>query len=64
MNERVPYGHMRKLALLAREKIGQKRLLTETDQLLRNSRDLVSRSLSPHRTGYDSAFQRQRIQHK
>jgi hypothetical protein len=43
MNERLPYRDMRKLALLAREKIGQKRLLTETDQLLRNSRDLISR---------------------
>jgi hypothetical protein len=42
MNDRLPYRDMRKLALLAREKIGQKRLLTETDQLLRNSRDLIS----------------------
>ena len=40
MNERLPYRDMRKLALLTRKKIGQKRLLTETDQLLRNSRDL------------------------
>jgi hypothetical protein len=39
MNER--YGDMRKLALLARKKIGQKRLLSETDRLLRNSRDRV-----------------------
>jgi hypothetical protein len=43
MNERLPHCDMRKLALLTREKIGQKRLLTETDQLLRNSRDLISR---------------------
>jgi len=42
MNDRLPYRDMRKLALLAREKIGQKRLLTETDQLLRKSRDLIS----------------------
>jgi hypothetical protein len=32
MNERLPYSNMRKLALLARERIGQKRLLTKTDQ--------------------------------
>jgi hypothetical protein len=42
MNERLLYRHVRKLALLAREKIGRKRLLTETDRLLRNSRDLIS----------------------
>jgi hypothetical protein len=42
MNERLPYRDMRKLALLAREKIGQKRLLTETDRLLRKSRGLIS----------------------
>ena len=42
MNERLPYRDMRKLALLAREKIGRKRLLTEADRLLRNSRDLIS----------------------
>jgi hypothetical protein len=35
---------VRKLALLTRKKIQrQKRLLSETDQLLRNSRDFVSR---------------------
>ena len=42
MNERLLYRQVRKLALLAREKIGRKRLLTETDRLLRNSRDLIS----------------------
>ena len=44
MNERLPYRDMRKLALLAREKIGHKHLLTETDRLLRNSRHLISRT--------------------
>ena len=39
-----PYRDMRKLALLAREKIGHKHLLTETDRLLRNSRHLISRT--------------------
>jgi hypothetical protein len=43
VNKRLPYCDMRKLALLTREKIGQKGLLTETDQLLRNSHDLNSR---------------------
>jgi hypothetical protein len=42
MNERL--HDMRKLALLAREKIGHKRLLSETDQLLRDSRDIIGRS--------------------
>src|SRR6516165_885698 len=44
MNERLPYRDMRKLALLAHEKIGHKHLLTETDRLLRNSRHLISRT--------------------
>ena len=45
MNERRPYGDLRKLALLAREKIAhQKRLLSETDQLLRGPRDLIGRA--------------------
>jgi hypothetical protein len=45
MNERQPYGDMRKSALLAREKIARhERLLSETDQLLRDSRDLIGRS--------------------
>jgi hypothetical protein len=39
VNETLPYCDMRRLALLTREKIGQKRLLTEIDQLLRNSHD-------------------------
>jgi hypothetical protein len=39
MNERLPYYDMRKLALLAHEKICQKRLLAESDRLLRNSRN-------------------------
>ena len=39
MNERL--HDMRKLALLAREKIGHKRLLSETDQLLRESHHLI-----------------------
>jgi hypothetical protein len=43
MNERLPHD-VRKLALLARQKC-QKRLLSETDQLLRNSRGLVNRTL-------------------
>jgi hypothetical protein len=47
MNERLPYCNMRKAALLARVKIGQKRLLTETDQLLRNSLALFGR-ISPN----------------
>ena len=43
MNERVPHD-VRKL--LARKKFQcQKRLLSETDQLLRNSRGLVNRTL-------------------
>jgi hypothetical protein len=41
-NERPPCDDVRELALLARKKIQrQKRLLSETDQLLRSSRDLV-----------------------
>ena len=43
MNERLPY--VRKLALLSRNTIErQKRLLSETDQLLRDSRNLISRT--------------------
>ena len=42
MDERLLYCNMRKLALMAREKIGRERLLTETDRLLRNSRDAIS----------------------
>jgi hypothetical protein len=42
MDERLLYRNMRKLALMAREKIGRKQLLTETDRVLRNSRDLIS----------------------
>jgi hypothetical protein len=42
MNERLPYHNLRKLALLAREKISRKRLFTGTDQALRNSRGLIS----------------------
>jgi hypothetical protein len=42
MDERLLYCNMRKLALMAREKIGRERLLTETDRVLRNSRDLIS----------------------
>jgi hypothetical protein len=44
MNESLPYDGMRKVALLARDKIGHKHLLTETDRLLRNSLDLTSRT--------------------
>jgi hypothetical protein len=45
MNEHQPYGDVRKLALLAREEIQrQNRLLNETDQLLRGSHHLLSRS--------------------
>jgi hypothetical protein len=49
MNERLPYRDMRKLALLAREKIGQKRLLTETDReihavLLRAPKRLIRKT--------------------
>ena len=41
MNERLPY--VRKLALLSRNTIErQKRLLSETDQLLRESRHLIN----------------------
>jgi len=44
MNERLPHD-VRKLALLARKKIQlHKRLLSETDQLLRDSRNLISRA--------------------
>jgi hypothetical protein len=39
MNERLPCSDVRKLPLLARKKIQRhKRLLSETDQLLRDSR--------------------------
>jgi hypothetical protein len=46
MNERrQPYGDVRKLALLSREKIArQRRLLSETYQLLRDSYHLISRT--------------------
>jgi hypothetical protein len=45
MNERLPYSNMRKVALLARENNArQKRLLSETDQLLRGSRLLINRT--------------------
>jgi hypothetical protein len=50
MNERLPYVDMRKLALLTREKFVQYRVLTETDQLFRYSRDL-SRMGPAGRTG-------------
>jgi hypothetical protein len=50
MNERLPYRDMRKLALLTREKIGHKHLLTETDRLLRISRHLISRTRELIRT--------------
>jgi len=45
MSEHQPHGNVRKLHLLARETIErQKQLLTETDQLLRDSRHLISRT--------------------
>jgi hypothetical protein len=45
MNEHQPHDNMRKLALLARENIARhKRLLSETDQLLRGPRDLIGRT--------------------
>jgi hypothetical protein len=45
MNERLPCDDVWKLALLARKKIQlHKRLLSETDQLLRDSRNLISRT--------------------
>jgi hypothetical protein len=45
INERQPYDDMRKVALLARENIARhKRLLSETDQLLRGPRDLIGRT--------------------
>jgi hypothetical protein len=70
MNERQPYGDVRKLALQTRKTIArQKRLLSETDQLLRDSRHLVGRTQDlirenqhSKRTDEESAFQRHRIQ--
>jgi hypothetical protein len=57
MNERVPHD-VRKLTLLARKKFQcQKRLLSETDQLLRNSRGLVSRTLKVIRENQDPELQ-------
>jgi hypothetical protein len=45
MNERLPCRDVRKMASLARKTFQcQKRLLSETDQLLRSSRDLISRT--------------------
>ena len=44
MNERLPCDHVQKLTLLTRKTIQRhKRLLSETDQLLRDSRNLISR---------------------
>jgi hypothetical protein len=45
MNEHLPFGGVQELHSLARKNIErQKRLLTETDQLMRNSRNLISRT--------------------
>jgi hypothetical protein len=52
MNERQPYGDVRKFALQTRKTIARrKRLLNETDQLLRGSRHLISRSQELIREG-------------
>jgi hypothetical protein len=44
MNQRLTCDDVQKLTLLARKRIQRhKRLLNETDQLLRDSRNLISR---------------------
>ena len=65
MNERLPYSHLRKLALLAREKISRRRLFTETDQALRNSRGLISTQAHTGKSAFEAlcADSQQRYQY-